>query len=74
MTKTYIYNVAAHTFTDSVPFGAAWQAAKAKATELHTTITREVWKGDTLLRREGFATGGVFIGTCWIDADNYYQF
>ena len=56
--RTYIYNVQGNTFTDNEPWGKAWKEAKAKATELHTFITRKV-----IEEREEIYCFGCFFST-----------
>ena len=54
--KQFVYQVGEFEFVDTEAFGQAWRDAKAKATERHMPIYREVRE----VRREVFLTGGVF--------------
>ena len=57
--KKFIYYVKGFEFEDSEAFGKAWAQAKAKATELHCPIFREVIKGEKV-KQQVFYKGGLF--------------
>ncbi len=61
MTKTFIYKVAGYEFRDTKAFGQAWREARAKATELHCGIFREVEEDEAEIRYEFYANGGAFL-------------
>jgi hypothetical protein len=67
MTKTFIYKVAGYEFRDTEAFGQAWREAKAKATELHCGIFREVEKDGAETRYEFYATYGAFVNMKFYD-------
>lgn len=58
--KQFIYQVQGYEFSDTEPFGKAWQEAKAKAWELHTAIYRLVIDGEKV-RQEVYVKGGCFL-------------
>lgn len=60
--KKFVYEVGSHEFVGQEAFGDAWQAAKAKAAELHTAIYRLVVKGESV-RREVYLNAGCFLAT-----------
>lgn len=66
MTKTFIYKVAGYEYRDTEAFGQAWREAKAKATELHCGIFREVERAGAETRYEFYA-GGVFLNMKFYD-------
>lgn len=68
--KIFVYDVGAFEYRDVVAFGDAWKQAKAKATELHLAIYRDVILDGDTIRREVYLTGGVFIGIDYATADN----
>lgn len=73
MTK-FIYMVKGFEFEDNTAFGSAWQQAKAKATELHCPIFREVIKWDGSIRQEVYYSGGLFNSTEFMREDNVKVF
>ena len=68
--KTYIYNVNCREFQDDEPFGKAWRAAKAYATEVHQPIYRKVVE----IHNEVFLECGAFIGTKHANPDSIKVF
>lgn len=71
--KQFIYQVNGLVFEDTEAFGEAWKQAKAKATELHCPIFREVIKAGKV-RHEVFYNGGVFNSVEFIREDNVKVF
>lgn len=68
--KKFYYMVSGFEWEDTVAFGTAWAAAKAKAIELHAPIVRRIVKRDTE-KYEAFAVGGCFVNVNLLDADSY---
>lgn len=67
--KTFVYDVGAFEYRDGVAFGDAWRQAKAKATELHLAIYREIILDGDTIRREVYLTCGAFIGIDYATPD-----
>ena len=68
--KTYIYNVNCREFQGEEPFGQAWKAAKAYATEVHAPIYRKVVE----IHEEVFLECGAFIGISHAKPDSIKVF
>ena len=68
--KVFVYEVGAFEYRDNVAFGDAWRQAKAKATELHCAIYREVLIDGDVVRREVYLAAGAFVGIGYADADS----
>lgn len=68
--KRFYYEVGAFQFSDTVAFGEAWKEAKAKATELHGPIYREVVKDGNTIREEVYLNCGVFVGVNYADKNS----
>lgn len=68
--KRFYYEVGAFQFSDTVAFGEAWKEAKAKATELHAPIYREIVKDGDTIRNEVYLNGGVFVGVNYADKNS----
>lgn len=68
--KKFIYDVAGFEFVDTEAFGTAWRQAKAKATELHAAIYRQVIKNDNEPRMEVYYKGGCFNSIEFATPDN----
>lgn len=71
--KKFVYQVQGYEFTDTVPFGKAWQEAKAKAFELHTAIYRLVINSDKV-RQEAYVKGGCFLSVTLAPIENVMMF
>ena len=71
--KQFIYQVKGFEFVDTDAFGKAWQDAKAKATELHCPIFREVIKGESV-KRQVYYSGGCFNSVEFMREDNVKVF
>ena len=67
--KIFVYKVGAFEYRDTVAFGNAWQKAKAKATDLHLAIYREVILDGDIVRNQVYLTAGAFIGVGYATAD-----
>lgn len=67
MKKQFVYQVGAFEFVDTEAFGTAWKEAKAKATELHTAIYRQVIKGENI-QNEVFYEAGFFNALRFMDS------
>jgi hypothetical protein len=75
MKKLFVYEVMGYEFEDVEAFGSAWEQAKAKATELHCPIYRQVIKGNEV-RLQVYYKGGLFNSIKFIKPDfsNVMQF
>jgi hypothetical protein len=71
--KQFIYQVKGFEFEDNTAFGTAWEQAKAKATELHCPIFREVIKGENV-KRQVYYKGGLFNSIEFMREDNVKVF
>jgi hypothetical protein len=71
--KKFVYMVEGFRFEDSIAFGTAWELAKAKATELHCPIFRDVVKGETV-KHQVYYTGGLFNSIEFMRDDNVKVF
>lgn len=71
--KKFIYQVKGFEFEDNTAFGTAWELAKAKATELHCPIFRQVVKGETV-RQQVYYKGGLFNSIEFMREDNVKVF
>lgn len=60
MNKRYYFTVNSNEYTDTKPFGEAWEQAKVKATELHAPIYRRICKNDEE-RWEVYTRGEIFL-------------
>lgn len=59
--KKFYYQVKSYEWEDVEAFGSAWQAAKAKAAELHAPIYRELSKDGDRYKQEVYCTAGCFL-------------
>ena len=73
-TIKFIYKVAGFKWEDTVAFGEAWRAAKAKAAELHQPIFRSVVKANGTIHEQVFYNGGVFNSVEFMGCDNVRVF
>ena len=73
MKKKFTYQVAGFEYVGDEAFGDAWRQARAKATELHAAIYREVSKGD-VVKKEVFVNGGCFLSIDRVTTDEVLIF
>ena len=60
MSKLFVYIVNGTTIEDTEAFGQGWKNAVALATEEHTSIERQVIRGNEI-RNEFYAKAGCFL-------------
>lgn len=60
MFDRFVYLVGDYAYGDTEAFGDAWRDAKAKATELHKPIYREVYTA-RYVGLQVYLTGGFFV-------------
>ena len=71
--KKFVYMVKGIEFVDTEAFGQAWEQAKAKATELHCPIFRQIIKNNEV-RMQVYYKGGVFNSIKFMRDDNVKVF
>ena len=64
--KKFVYVVLGRAWTDSEPWGAAWQAAKAEAAEKNAVIGRLVLKNNEVIREEVYDRGAFIAAKLYI--------